>query len=146
MTPPWDVTLYQKLEISVGDMERSLIPANVVRLLGWAANRRTRLLFYDYLPNGTLGGLLHGSMTGAAVVDWEMRLSIAVGVAEGLAYLHHDCVPPILHRYVKADNILLGERYEACLADFGLARVADDGANSSPPPFAGSYEYIAPGN
>jgi serine/threonine protein kinase len=122
---------------------------NIVRLLGWAANRRTRLLFYDYLPNGTLGGLLHsgcgGGSTGTAVVEWEVRLSIAVGVAEGLAYLHHDCVPAILHRDVKADNILLGERYEACLADFGLARVAEDGANSSPPPFAGSYGYIAPG-
>ncbi|BAD68249.1 putative receptor-like protein kinase INRPK1 [Oryza sativa Japonica Group] len=198
MLPPWDVTLYQKLEISVGDVARSLTPANVigqgwsgavyrasipstgvaiavkkfrssdeasvdafacevgvlprvrhrniVRLLGWAANRRTRLLFYDYLPNGTLGGLLHGggAAIGAAVVEWEVRLSIAVGVAEGLAYLHHDSVPAILHRDVKSDNILLGERYEACLADFGLARVADDGANSSPPPFAGSYGYIAP--
>ncbi|KAG2586742.1 hypothetical protein PVAP13_5NG074900 [Panicum virgatum] len=200
MLPPWDVTLYQKLEISVGDVARSLTPENVigqgwsgsvyrasvpstgvtiavkkfrscdeasaeafaceigvlprvrhrniVRLLGWAANRRTRLLFYDYLPNGTLGGLLHaagaGGSTGAAVVEWEVRLAIAVGVAEGLAYLHHACAPAILHRDVKADNILLGERYEACLADFGLARVADDGANSSPPPFAGSYGYIAP--
>uniref|UniRef100_A0ACD5VFS8 Uncharacterized protein n=1 Tax=Avena sativa TaxID=4498 RepID=A0ACD5VFS8_AVESA len=196
MLPPWDVTLYQKLEISVGDVTRSLTPANVigqgwsgavyranvpstgvtiavkkfrscddasveafaceigvlprvrhrniVRLLGWASNRRARLLFYDYLPNGTLGGLLHGAAATGLVVEWEVRLSIAVGVAEGLAYLHHDCVPAILHRDVKADNILLGERYEACVADFGLARVADDGANSSPPPFAGSYGYIAP--
>ncbi|XP_062180849.1 leucine-rich repeat receptor-like serine/threonine-protein kinase RGI4 [Phragmites australis] len=196
MSPPWKVTLYQKLEIGVADVARSLTPANVighgwsgavyranlpssgvsiavkkfgscdeasveafacevrvlprvrhrniVRLLGWAANRRTRLLFYDYLPNGTLGGLLHGGASVTAVVEWEVRLAIAVAVAEGLAYLHHDCVPGIIHRDVKPENILLGERYEACLADFGLARFADEGANSSPPPFAGSYGYIAP--
>ncbi|PWZ19270.1 putative LRR receptor-like serine/threonine-protein kinase [Zea mays] len=197
MSPPWNVTLYQKLEIGVADVARSLTPANVigqgwsgsvyraslpssgvtvavkkfrscdeasaeafasevsvlprvrhrnvVRLLGWAANSRTRLLFYDYLPNGTLGDLLHGGgAAGAAVVEWEVRLAIAVGVAEGLAYLHHDCVPGIIHRDVKAENILLGERYEACVADFGLARFTDEGSSSSPPPFAGSYGYIAP--
>ncbi|OEL20075.1 hypothetical protein BAE44_0018907 [Dichanthelium oligosanthes] len=86
---------------------------NIVRLLGWEANRRTRLIFYYYLPNGTLDGLLHtaaGGSTGAAVVEWEVRLAIAVCVAEGLAYLHHDCVPAILRRDVKADDILLGER------------------------------------
>jgi serine/threonine protein kinase len=80
------------------------------------------------------------------VVEWEVRLAIAVSVAEGLEYLHHDYVSGIIHRDVKAENILLGECYEACLADFGLARFTDEGANSSPPPFARSYGYIAPGN
>ncbi|KAM0932851.1 putative protein kinase RLK-Pelle-LRR-XI-1 family [Dioscorea sansibarensis] len=198
MGPPWEVTLYQKLEIGVADVARNLSSANIigrgwsgvvykarvpssgtiiavkrfksadetaiaafaseigalarvrhrniVRLLGWATNRRTRLLFYDYMPNGTLGELLHGGGGVAAGWDWEVRLGIAVGVAEGLAYLHHDCVPGILHRDVKAENVLLGECYEACLADFGLARVVEDGVggNSTPPPFAGSYGYIAP--
>ena len=92
---------------------------NIVRLLGWASNRRTRLLFYDYLPNGTLGGLLHGGATGAAVVEWEVRLAIAVGVAEGLAYLHHDCVPGIIHRDIKAANILLDENFEANVIRLG---------------------------
>ncbi|KAJ3694290.1 hypothetical protein LUZ60_009770 [Juncus effusus] len=118
---------------------------NIIRLLGWASNRRSRLLFYDYLPNGTLGALLHSNNGASTVVEWEVKLGIAVGVADGLAYLHHDCVPAILHRDVKADNVLLGDRYEACLADFGLARAADQtGTAASPPPFAGSYGYIAP--
>ncbi|URD74910.1 Leucine rich repeat N-terminal domain [Musa troglodytarum] len=199
LSPPWDVTLYQKMEIGVVDVARRLTASNVigrgwsgvvyrvripstgaliavkkfrtgdeaaaaafaceigalarvrhrkiVRLLGWAANRRSQLLFYDYLPSGTLGGLLHGGGAVAAV-EWEMRLGIAVGVAEGLAYLHHDCAPAIIHGDVKTENVLLGERYEACLADFGLARVVDDGGadrrDSHTPGFAGSYGYIAP--
>ncbi|XP_020589371.1 LOW QUALITY PROTEIN: probable LRR receptor-like serine/threonine-protein kinase At4g26540 [Phalaenopsis equestris] len=204
LAPPWEVTLYQKLDIIVADITRSLKPANsvgkgrsgvvysvkippagtliavkkfrtcndaaaaasagseiaalarvrhrnIVRLLGWAANQRTRLLFYDFHPNGTLGEFLHGCALnggGTAVMEWEVRLGIAIGVAEGLAYLHHDCVPAIIHRDVKADNVLLGDTYEACLADFGIACVAGDatgvGAGAVPPPFAGSYGYIAP--
>ncbi|KAB5525016.1 hypothetical protein DKX38_022765 [Salix brachista] len=197
MSPPWEVTLYQKLDLSIADVARSLtagnvigqgrsgvvykvaIPSglmvavkrfnsaekisaasfsseiatlatirhrNIVRLLGWGANLRTNLLFYDYMANGTLGALLHEG-DGAGLVEWETRFKIALGVAEGLAYLHHDCVPPILHRDVKSHNILLGDRYEAFLADFGLARVVEDehGSLSANPQFAGSYGYIAPG-
>jgi serine/threonine protein kinase len=98
------------------------------------------------MANGTLGTLLHeGNNFG--LVEWETRFKIALGVAEGLAYLHHDCVPPILHRDVKAHNILLGDRFEAYLADFGLARLVEDehGSFSANPQFAGSYGYIAPG-
>lgn len=116
-----------------------------MRLLGWGANRKTKLLFYDYLSNGTVGELLHEGSVG--LIEWETRFKIALGVAEGLAYLHHDCVPAILHRDVKAQNILLGDRYEACLADFGLARLVEDeqGSFSANPQFAGSYGYMAPG-
>jgi serine/threonine protein kinase len=104
-------------------------------------------LFYDFLPNGNLDAMLHEGCTGLAV-EWETRLKIALGVAEGLAYLHHDCVPAILHRDVKAQNILLGDRYEACLADFGFARFVEEPRSSfsANPHFAGSYGYIAPGN
>ncbi|XP_048445427.1 LRR receptor-like serine/threonine-protein kinase RGI3 [Pyrus x bretschneideri] len=194
--PPWEVTLYQKLDLSIVDVARSLTPCNVigrgrsgvvyqvtipsglsiavkrfrpsekysasafsseiatlarirhrniVRLLGWGANRRTKLLFYDHLANGNLGSLLHDGCAG--LVEWDTRFRIASGVAEGLAYLHHDCQPAILHRDVKAQNILLGDRYEAVLADFGLARLVEDDPNgpfSANPQFAGSYGYIAP--
>ncbi|CAN4088092.1 unnamed protein product [Withania somnifera] len=193
--PPWEVTVYQKLELSIADVAKCLTVANVlgrgrsgvvykvnipsgltiavkrfrasekhsmsafsseiatlarirhrniVRLLGWAANRKTKLLLYDYLPNGTLGALLHEGCGG--LIEWETRFKIALGVAEGLAYLHHDCVPPVLHRDVKAQNILLGDRYEPCLADFGLARFMEEenATISAHPQFAGSYGYFAP--
>ncbi|KAL9993827.1 putative protein kinase RLK-Pelle-LRR-XI-1 family [Helianthus debilis subsp. tardiflorus] len=195
MGPPWEITLYQKLDFSIGDVARSLTPDNVVgrgrsgvvyrvnvssgfpiavkrfqlsdnysasafsseiatlacirhrnivRLLGWASNGKNKLLFYDFLPNGTLGTLLHEG--NVEVIEWETRFKIGLGVAEGLAYLHHDCVPPILHRDVKADNILLGDRNDACLADFGLARLAEDDNTSfsAKPQFGGTYGYMAP--
>ncbi|KAI4306252.1 hypothetical protein L6164_029545 [Bauhinia variegata] len=122
---------------------------NIIRLLGWASNRSLKLLFYDYLPNGSLSSLLHGSGKGGA--EWEARFDVILGVAHALAYLHHDCVPAILHGDIKAMNVLLGPGNQPYLADFGLARIAnentDDGTNSKPvqrPYLAGSYGYMAP--
>lgn len=121
---------------------------NIVRLLGWGSNRNLKLLFYDYLPNGSLSSLLHGAAKGGT--DWEARYDIILGVAHALAYLHHDCVPAILHGDVKAMNVLLGPGYEPYLADFGLARVVNSNGDddcSKPcqrPHLAGSYGYMAP--
>ncbi|OWM85899.1 LRR receptor-like serine/threonine-protein kinase [Punica granatum] len=121
---------------------------NIVRLLGWGSNRGMNLLFYDYLPNGSLSSLVHGAGKGGA--EWEMRYDVVLGVAHALAYLHHDCVPAILHGDVKAMNVLLGPRFEPYLADFGLARTfcLGDGENLSKPSqrprLAGSYGYMAP--
>ncbi|KAF3457614.1 hypothetical protein FNV43_RR02272 [Rhamnella rubrinervis] len=116
---------------------------NIVRFLGCCWNRNTRLLMYDYMPNGSLGSLLH-ERTGNAL-EWELRYRILLGAAQGLAYLHHDCVPPIVHRDIKANNILIGLEFEPHIADFGLAKLVDDGdfARSSNT-VAGSYGYIAP--
>jgi hypothetical protein len=117
---------------------------NIVRFLGCCWNRNTRLLMYDYMPNGSLGSLLH-ERTGNAL-QWELRYQILLGAAQGVAYLHHDCVPPIVHRDIKANNILIGLEFEPYIADFGLAKLVDDGdfARSSNT-VAGSYGYIAPG-
>ncbi|XVF70940.1 hypothetical protein PTKIN_Ptkin11bG0202500 [Pterospermum kingtungense] len=121
---------------------------NIVRLLGWGSNRNLKLLFYNYLPNGSLSSLLHGAGKGRA--DWEARYDIVLGVAHALAYLHHDCVPAILHGDVKAMNVLLGAGYEPYLADFGLARVVNSNVDdklsksSSRPHLGGSYGYMAP--
>ncbi|CAB4312192.1 unnamed protein product [Prunus armeniaca] len=121
---------------------------NIIRLLGWGSNRSLKLLFYDYLPNGSLSSLLHGAGKGGA--DWEARYDVVLGVAHALAYLHHDCVPAILHGDVKAMNVLLGPGYEPYLADFGLARIVnsigddDFSKTSQRPQLAGSYGYMAP--
>ncbi|KFK27174.1 hypothetical protein AALP_AA8G345100 [Arabis alpina] len=124
---------------------------NIIRLLGWCSNRNLKLLFYDYLPNGSLSSLLHGAGKGRGA-DWEARYDVVLGVAHALAYLHHDCLPPIIHGDVKAMNVLMGSRFESYLADFGLAKTVsgnlidsgDSSKHSSRPPLAGSYGYMAP--
>ncbi|XP_034899685.1 leucine-rich repeat receptor-like serine/threonine-protein kinase RGI4 [Populus alba] len=121
---------------------------NIVRLLGWCSNKNLKLLFYDYLPHGSLSSLLHGAGKGGA--EWEARYDVLLGVAHALAYLHHDCLPPILHGDVKAMNVLLGPGYEPYLADFGLARVVNNNSDddfckpTQRPQLAGSYGYMAP--
>ncbi|MBA0798127.1 hypothetical protein Gohar_008752 [Gossypium harknessii] len=116
---------------------------NIVRLLGYVSNKDTNLLLYEYMPNGSLGEMLHGPK--GAHLQWERRYTIALEAARGLCYLHHDCSPLIIHRDVKSNNILLGEDYEAHVADFGLAKFLQDaGASECMSSIAGSYGYIAP--
>lgn len=115
---------------------------NIVRLLGYCNNGKTRLLLFDYISNGSLAGLLHENRT---FLDWDARYKIILGAAYGLAYLHHDCIPPIIHRDIKANNILVGPQFQAFLADFGLAKLVDSSKNLRPSHIvAGSYGYIAP--
>ncbi|EPS59661.1 phytosulfokine receptor 1, partial [Genlisea aurea] len=96
---------------------------NLVRLQGYCKYRDDRLLIYTFMENGSLDYWLHEKSDGPASLDWKTRLEIARGAARGLSYLHLRCEPRILHRDVKSSNILLGERFEARLADFGLARL-----------------------
>ncbi|XP_039141371.1 LOW QUALITY PROTEIN: receptor-like protein kinase 2 [Dioscorea cayenensis subsp. rotundata] len=116
---------------------------NIVRFLGCCWNKNTRLLMYDYMANGSLGALLH-ERNGFSL-EWDLRYQIILGAAQGLAYLHHDCVPPIVHRDIKANNILIGLDFEPYIADFGLAKLVEDGEfGRSSNTVAGSYGYIAP--
>ncbi|KAI4968930.1 hypothetical protein ZWY2020_046260 [Hordeum vulgare] len=117
---------------------------NIVRFLGCCWNKSTRLLMYDYMANGSLGAVLHER--GGAQLEWDVRYRIVLGSAQGLAYLHHGCSPPIVHRDIKANNILIGLDLEAYIADFGLAKLVDEGADlgRSSNTVAGSYGYIAP--
>lgn len=116
---------------------------HIVRLLGFCSNHETNLLVYEYMPNGSLGEVLHGKKGGH--LQWVTRYKIAVEAAKGLCYLHHDCSPLIVHRDVKSNNILLDSNFEAHVADFGLAKfLQDSGTSECMSAIAGSYGYIAP--
>ncbi|CAL5324480.1 hypothetical protein CsSME_00003517 [Camellia sinensis var. sinensis] len=116
---------------------------HIVRLLGFCSNHETNLLVYEYMPNGSLGEVLHGKKGGH--LHWDTRYKVAVEAAKGLCYLHHDCSPLILHRDVKSNNILLDSNFEAHVADFGLAKfLQDSGTSECMSAIAGSYGYIAP--
>lgn len=115
-----------------------------MRLLGYLHNDADGMIVYEYMPNGSLWDALHGRQMGKMLMDWVSRYNVAVGVAQGLAYLHDDCSPPVIHRDVKSKNILLDGNMEARIADFGLARVMLR-RNETMSTVAGSYGYIAPG-
>eukprot|EP01018_Ginkgo_biloba_P023837 Gb_27192 [translate_table: standard] len=116
---------------------------HIVRLLAFCSNHDTNLLVYEYMPNGSLGELLHGNKGGH--LHWHTRYKIATEAAKGLCYLHHDCSPLIVHRDVKSNNILLDSNFEAHVADFGLAKfLQDSGTSECMSSIAGSYGYIAP--
>ncbi|KAK6912763.1 Leucine-rich repeat-containing N-terminal, plant-type [Dillenia turbinata] len=127
--------------------------ANIVKLLCCISRENSKLLVYEYMENQSLDRWLHGRQTGAwnngsvrdVVLDWPTRLQIALGAAQGLCYMHHDCLPPIIHRDVKSSNILLDSEFKARIADFGLARIlAKRGEPNTMSAVAGSFGYIAP--
>ncbi|KAL3500625.1 hypothetical protein ACH5RR_039718 [Cinchona calisaya] len=132
----------------------SIRHSNIVKLLCCISSEDSKLLVYEYMENHSLDRWLHGkkkratSVTNAVhnfVLTWPMRLKIAIGAAQGLSYMHHDCSPPILHRDVKSSNILLDSGFMAKIADFGLAKllVKKDEPNTMSA-VAGSFGYIAP--
>ncbi|PKA59091.1 Receptor-like protein kinase HSL1 [Apostasia shenzhenica] len=117
---------------------------NIVKLLCCCVHRDCKLLVYEFMANGSLGDFLHSSK--ARFLDWQTRYKIAIDAAEGLCYLHHDCVPPIVHRDVKSNNILLDSEFRAKVSDFGVAKVVEgfDKGTRSMSVIAGSCGYIAP--
>ncbi|KAF8037045.1 hypothetical protein BT93_B0076 [Corymbia citriodora subsp. variegata] len=116
---------------------------NLIRLLGCSIEGPESLLVYEYLPNRSLDLVL--SVNNATrILTWEERLHIITGTAEGLAYLHGGCGMKIIHRDIKASNILLDENLMAKIADFGLARcIAPDQSHLSTG-IAGTLGYMAP--
>ncbi|KAK7291469.1 hypothetical protein RIF29_06636 [Crotalaria pallida] len=115
---------------------------HLVCLVGFCITGTHRLLVYEFVPNNTLEFHLHGK--GRPTMDWPSRLKIALGAAKGIAYLHEDCHPKIIHRDIKAANILLDFRFEAKVSDFGLAKIASDFNTHVSTRVMGTFGYLAP--
>ncbi|KAG6662025.1 hypothetical protein CIPAW_03G215200 [Carya illinoinensis] len=118
---------------------------NLVKLIGICTEERTRCLVYELIPNGSVESHLHGIDKETAPLNWASRLKIALGAARGLAYLHEDSSPRVIHRDFKSSNILLEHDFTPKVSDFGLARTALDGENKHiSTRVMGTFGYVAP--
>nr|VDD29099.1 unnamed protein product [Brassica oleracea] len=112
---------------------------NLVKLIGICIEGRTRCLVYELVHNGSIESHLH-----EGTLDWDARLKIALGAARGLAYLHEDSNPRVIHRDFKASNVLLEDDFTPKVSDFGLAREATEGSQHVSTRVMGTFGYVAP--
>ncbi|QCE05182.1 probable L-type lectin-domain containing receptor kinase S.5 [Vigna unguiculata] len=134
----------------------SLHHRNLVKLTGWCYENRELLLVYEFMPKGSLDKYLFGDKDSgnnynleggySITLNWETRLGVIHGVAQALDYLHDGCEKRVLHRDIKASNIMLDSDYNAKLGDFGLARTIQkrDETHHSTKGIAGTPGYMAP--
>ncbi|CAI0547700.1 unnamed protein product [Linum tenue] len=115
---------------------------NLVHLLGYCRRKGELLLVYDYMPNGSLDKFLFTE--DKPILNWSERYKILRGVASGLLYLHEEWEQVVLHRDIKASNVLLDADLNGRLGDFGLARLYDHGTNPQTTHVVGTVGYLAP--
>lgn len=118
--------------------------ANLLNLRGYCVEGQERLIVYDYMPNLSLLSHIHRRHSSECPLDWGRRMKIAIGAAEGIAYLHHHATPHIIHRDIKASNVLLDSDFEAKVADFGFAKLVPDGVSHVTTKVKGTLGYLAP--
>ncbi|XP_027174166.1 probable leucine-rich repeat receptor-like protein kinase At1g35710 [Coffea eugenioides] len=124
------------------DMLSKIRHRNIVKLFGFCLHKRCMFLIYEYMERGSLFCILRDE-TEAVELDWIKRVNLIKGIASALSYLHYDCDPPIIHRDVSSNNILLNSQLEATLSDFGTARILElDSSNQTV--IAGTFGYMAP--
>ncbi|KAK3415768.1 hypothetical protein EUGRSUZ_H01491 [Eucalyptus grandis] len=124
--------------ISIGRLRHR----NLVALLGYCRRKREMLLVYDYMPNGSLDKYLYNQPK--VTLNWMQRLRVIKGVASGLLYLHEGWEQVVIHRDIKASNILLDAEFNGRLGDFGLARLHDHGTDPQTTHVVGTFGYLAP--
>ncbi|XP_042497234.1 MDIS1-interacting receptor like kinase 2-like isoform X1 [Macadamia integrifolia] len=115
---------------------------NIVKLYGFCSSAQHSLLVYEHFERGSLAKILNNSEL-ASEMNWTRRVNVIKGVANALSYMHHDCSPPIIHRDISSNNVLLDEEYEACVSDFGTARLLKPDS-SDWTSMAGTCGYVAP--
>ncbi|XP_039174219.1 L-type lectin-domain containing receptor kinase IX.1-like [Eucalyptus grandis] len=114
---------------------------NLVQFIGWCQEEGEYLLVYDFMPNGSLDNHLFGTRKS---LPWDVRYKIALGLALALNYLHEELEQCVLHRDVKAANILLDTSFNTKLGDFGLAKLVDPQLRTQMTDVVGTYGYLAP--
>ncbi|KAJ6828159.1 putative somatic embryogenesis receptor kinase 2 isoform X1 [Iris pallida] len=126
------------------EMISMAVHRNLLRLRGFCMTPTERLLVYPYMANGSVASCLRERLPTEPPLDWPTRRRIALGSARGLSYLHDHCDPKIIHRDVKAANILLDEEFEAVVGDFGLAKLMDYKDTHVTTAVRGTIGHIAP--
>lgn len=124
--------------VSIGQ----LCHRNLVQLLGYCRRKGELLLVYDFMPNGSLDRFLYDRSK--PVLTWAQRYHIMKGVASGLLYLHEDWEKVVIHRDIKASNVLLDGKMNGKLGDFGLAKLYDHGSDPQTTHVVGTLGYLAP--
>jgi tRNA A-37 threonylcarbamoyl transferase component Bud32 len=130
---------FREMEILTQIRQRS-----IVKLYGFCSHSAYKFLVYDYIQQGSLHMIFENEEL-AKEFDWQKRATLVNDVAQAISYLHHECDPPIIHRDITSNNILLDTTFKAYVSDFGTARILKpDSSNWTA--LAGTYGYIAPGN
>ncbi|BAT93292.1 Cold-responsive protein [Vigna angularis] len=117
---------------------------NLVKLYGCSVDKNSRILVYNYLENNSLSQTLLGGNHNKMHFDWRTRCKISIGIARGLAYLHEEVRPHIVHRDIKASNILLDKDLTPKISDFGLAKLIPANMTHVSTRVAGTIGYLAP--
>ncbi|KAF8080603.1 hypothetical protein N665_0932s0003 [Sinapis alba] len=119
----------------------SLRHRNLVQLIGWCHEKDEFLMVYEFMPNGSLDAHLFGKKSHLA---WPVRCKVTLGIASALLYLHEEWEQCVVHRDIKASNVMLDSNFNAKLGDFGLARLMDHELGPQTTGLAGTFGYMAP--
>ncbi|XP_056861245.1 probable receptor-like protein kinase At5g18500 [Raphanus sativus] len=117
---------------------------NLVRLLGYCMEGTQRMLVYEYVNNGNLEQWLRGDNQNHEYLTWDARMKILIGTAKALAYLHEAIEPKVVHRDIKSSNILIDDKFNSKISDFGLAKLLGADKSFITTRVMGTFGYVAP--